>query len=170
MERHRSKERCLSLIYNIINMKSLRFIISSAIVSTIVLLFVSCGGVKNDQKEGMFNAGDSVYVNEITDSFMREIQNKEYEVAFSRLYNIGPDQLEVISEEEQNQLKEYFTIFPVLNYQLKSTNWVNVYNVTYNYSFEFFEKKEGSEIPNTMNLTLKPMKLSDRWFLTLEKK
>lgn len=153
-------------------MRYLKYIVSIVLVISLALLMDSCsGGSKQQPKnEPMFNDADSVVVNELTDMFMNKLKNKEYDTALSLLHNIGPDQLEVIDEEEKNQLKEYFAAFPVLNYNLKSTEWVNVYEVSYIYTFEFFEKEEGSEIPNTMNLTLKPMKISDSWFLTLEKK
>lgn len=118
----------------------------------------------------MFNSADTVLVNQLADSFMSELQAGNFDTALDRLYNVGPDQLEIIGDEEKNQLKEYFSAFPVLRYQLKSTEWKNVYEVVYLYSFEFFEKPEGENMPNTMNLTLKPMKISDQWFLTLEKK
>lgn len=118
----------------------------------------------------MFNGEDTIFVNQLTENFMSQLKAGDLDNAFLSLYNIGPDQLEVISDEQRNQLKEYFTTFPVLDYKLKSTEWKNVYEVSYLYSFEFFEKPDGEGIPNTMNIILKPTKLSDRWFLTLENK
>lgn len=171
------KVRCLSLsIYKnlfVLNMKLVKSLLFVVTISMLLLLLNSCTGNKQSQEksEPMFNSADTTLVNQLTETFMNELQNGQLDSAVSRLYNIGPDQLEVISEEEQNQLKEYFSAFPVLRYKLKSTEWKNVYEVSYLYSFEFFEKPEGEEaMPNTMNLTLKPTKLSDQWFLTLEKK
>lgn len=154
-------------------MRYLRFLLVITLVSAVAFLFDSCTGNKAQQEksEPMFNSADTTLVTQLTESFMQDLQQGNFDTAFTRLYAIGPDQLEVISAEEQSQLKEYFSAFPVLRYKLKSMEWVNVYEVKYLYSFEFFEKPEGEEaMPNTMNLTLKPMKLSNQWFLTLEKK
>lgn len=154
-------------------MRYLRFLLIITLVTSVALIFDSCAGKKtqHEKVEPMFSSADTTLVDQLTESFMQYLQQGDFDVAFSQLYNIGPDQLEVISAEEQSQLKEYFAAFPVLRYKLKSTEWINVYEVKYLYTFEFFEKPEGEEVmPNTMNLMIKPMKLSDRWFLTLEKK
>lgn len=154
-------------------MRCLKFIISLIIVSFSIVIYDSCSGNKQPQgnNEPMFSSADTSLVSQLTEQFMSELQSGNFDAAFSRLYDIGPDHLNNISEDERKELKEYFSAFPVLRYNLKSTEWRNVYEVRYHYSFEFFEKPEGEEaIPNTMNLTLNPVKLNDEWFLTLQNK
>ena len=134
------------------------------------LIFFSCGNKNQAPKvEPMFTAADTTEVVGMTNAFMNLIQNKDYDKALSGLFNLENNALELITDEEKKALKQQFTFFPVISYQLESMTWKNVYDVTLVYSFKFMEEDDASGAPNTMTVTFVPQRRNKIWYLAISK-
>ena len=119
-------------------------------------------------KEMVLSANDTTSVCEISDQFMTLLQNKKYDEAVDMLYFLkGGYDLVKLSEEDQATQKNALMLLPVLRYKLTSITFVSEEDSQVRYDFEFFEKEEGDDRPNTTALFLKPVRRDGRWYLTL---
>lgn len=119
-------------------------------------------------KEMVLSANDTTSVCELSDQFMTLLQNKKYDEAVDMLYFLkGGYDLVKLSDEDQATQKNALMLLPVLRYKLTSITFVSEEDSQVRYDFEFFEKEEGDDRPNTTALFLKPVRRDGRWYLTL---
>ena len=102
------------------------------------------------------------------EDYLNLVHQKDYEMAFTRLYSIKGGQVFAISEEEQEALMQQYYTFPVLRYKCESMDFVDEHNVTITYVIEFFDKDPDSNIPNTYKITFAPQRLNAEWFLCIK--
>lgn len=134
------------------------------------IAFSSCNNKQiSPNIKPMFNEEDTTIVLEMTESWLKLIQNKDYDTAMSFLYNLESGALEKISQERANELKNQFILFPILSYSLQSMEWRNVYDVTLTYSFDFMDSEEDN-IPHKMAVTFAPQKRNNIWYLAIARK
>lgn len=141
----------------------------SAILIFAIVAFCSCSSKKtNDAPIPMFVIGDSIEVQGMIEEYLDLIHDKNYELAFSKLYNIQGDVVNSISEEEQEDLMQQYYTFPVIKYHCESMDFIDERHVNITYVIEFFEKDPDSNIPNTYKITFAPQRLNAQWFICIK--
>ena len=138
----------------------------------ISLCLASCSQQKKESyfKEPLFTTDDTIKVLSMTEGWLEKVKNKEIREACDFLYNLENEGLDKYSESQIQALEQQFATFPVLSYKLLNMTWNNPYDVTLQYSYEFFEKNPEDNIPNTMNIVFRPQKRNKMWYLNVEKK
>lgn len=141
----------------------------SLIIST-SLLIVFCEGCSNKQKKEppIFVKADTTTVLKLIDEYFQHIQNKEYEQAVGMLYKIDtPDSIKDLKEEEKAKIIKELEAFPVLSYRVSEMKFIEADRVRVTYVTEFFKKRPGNSIPNTLSYSFAPERINGKWYLQL---
>lgn len=155
-------------------MKHLKF--SYMLLAVLALMFVvACTEKKKEpvpmgvQAEMELSAEDTTAVQELADSYMELLKNKQYDEAMQMLYYVDSlqDIIPIPEVQKQNTLRMLQT-FPVLDYHCDGIIFHKEMDSQIKYTIEFFEKDpEHPEIPNTTAMYLKPMRKDGKWYLTV---
>lgn len=116
----------------------------------------------------MFVLGDSLEVQGMIEEYLDLIHEKDYETAFTKLYQISGNEVFTISEESQEDLMRQYYTFPVVRYKCLSMDFVDERNVSITYEIEFFDKDPESNIPNTYKIVFAPQRLNAQWFICIK--
>lgn len=138
-------------------------------VLAIIFVASSCGSSKKENEEynPIYSSSDTIQVMNMIETYLNKLQSKDYDGAISGLKVLqGPEVLD-LTEEQKVGLTQYYKQMPVLRYSLLSHSWNDSDLISFVYNIEFFEKPEGSEIPNTYKINLVPVRINDVWYLTL---
>lgn len=114
-------------------------------------------------------AQDSADVLNLTNRFLDLLKGREYDQALDMLYtfNSVDSIIEPIGEERRAELTSTFGTFPVLNWEIDTVLMFTESDTEVRYIYEFFEKPEGSTMPNTVNGTVCPHRFEGKWYLTV---
>lgn len=104
---------------------------------------------------------DTTYVLEMTEAFIKLIQNDMIDNAVNQVTTIYEGQLYPASEEYREQLKNRFLAFPIESYELVRYSFSTQANndVCYRYYFDD---------THSMKLVFNPVKIDGQWYLALK--
>ena len=144
-------------------------------IFTFLLCLSSCSGEKKSEqrRNPRFNpemsrtAQDSADVLNLTLRYLDLLKGNQYDEALSMLFTFNSEDsiVQPISEDRRQELLNSFSTFPVLKYEIDTVLMFNEFDTEVRYIYEFFEKPEGSTMPNTMNGTVCPHRFDGKWYL-----
>ena len=141
---------------------------------SLTFFLVACGDKKNNNEDvtitdetHFFCATDSNTVLSMADEHMQHLKNKEYDAAYSEMYNIVDDSVSLITANEKQILINQRNLFPVLSYQVEDYSFADEKNVTVKYQVTFFDKPLDDQTPNTVGYTVGFQRLQGKWHMQL---
>lgn len=157
-----------------IRIVSAAFLLVAWLTSALFSSCTGCSGNKDGNSAGdkttaqqLFSKTDTAEVMSLTREFLDLLHNKQYEEAVNMLHVYENDSLKALSPTLRSTLIEQQQAFPVLDYSLVTFTFVDEHKVEVVYRIKFFEKPQGSDIPNTVDLHFAPLRINARWYLTL---
>lgn len=133
-------------------------------LNAVLFSIFSCNN-KNTSNQPLYSTVDTVIVNDMVDSYLNKLIDKDYDNAFKMLSIVRRDTVMPINDSLKAQLLNQFETLPVLKYIKTSEEWTNIDPILFNYSITFAEFDDKS-IPNTYNMTLQPIRKEGIWYLT----
>lgn len=147
----------------------LKKIFTLFLFSSFLLIALNCSSKKQEQEEytPIYSSADTIQVMNLITSYLDNLQAKEYDTAVNGLKVLLGTHVIDLTQVQKDELIAYYKQMPVLSYSLMDKTWNDRDLVTFIYNIEFFEKPEGENIPNTYKITLVPVRINDKWYLTL---
>ena len=126
------------------------------------------GTVRYDEKMAR-TAQDSADVLNLTNRYLDLLRGGQYDEALNMLYTYNSEDsiIQPIADERRQELLSTFSTFPVLKYEIDTVLMFNEFDTEVRYIYEFFEKPEGSTMPNTVNGTVCPHRFEGQWYLVV---
>lgn len=150
-------------------MKNLRYL--SIFFSVLLITITSCSKKGNESEKSMqelINVGDTTLVINMANDFMQLLKNNEIEQALDLLYTINAeDDVVKISNEQREQFKQMFEMFPVLTYKLETYYFKSWDDNMIKYETEFY-KTDKKVAPNKFTVVFNPIRKGDEWYLSLK--
>lgn len=114
-------------------------------------------------------AQDSADVLNLTNRYLDLLKSGQNDEALNMLYTFNSEDsiVQPISDERRQELLNTFGSFPVLRYEIDTLLMFNEFDTEVRYTYEFFEKPEGSTMPNTVNGTVCPHRYQGQWYLVV---
>lgn len=139
------------------------------------LLMASCVGKKAEQPQSpeadkeafrsTLTAADTTAVMQLSEKCMQNLKSGEMDEALDMLYTLQDSLTAVpLSEEQKNQLRNKFRLFPVKDYRLERFTFATENSNDVKYAIVFDEQDPAGKI----GLMFNPVKLKGTWFLTLK--
>lgn len=110
---------------------------------------------------------DSLTVMQQGNQCMDLLKEGRIDEALSMVYALAIDTVVPLSEGYAEQLRQRFTLMPVLDYSFVYLAFSTEGNNDLCYRYEFAPKDEKGEAP-AMRFTFNPVKVGDKWCLTLK--
>jgi len=154
-------------------MKKLLITAIISIISGFCLTSCFNGSDKKTEKNDsipVFCKADTTEVLQLTEKYLNHLKKKEFDAALGMLNEIRNDSVYSLPENKKQIIIKQQEVFPVLNYKLESYQFKDEHNVELTYSIEFFEKSEGSDLPNTIRVTFAPQRINAQWYLAVMEK
>ncbi len=147
-------------------------------VATLAFVLSSCGGKK--EKQGVIippdprmsgemkrSAADTAEVLNLTRKYLDALKSKDIDAALSQLYEFRDGSIYPLSDKRAAEIRQNVTDFPVLSYKIDKLLMYSDSDTEVRYTIEFFEKPVGSTQPNTLNCCVNPVRVSNKWYLTV---
>ena len=131
------------------------------------MLLCSACSSKKEKYVPLYSSADTVQVESMIQTFLTDLQNKDYECAVGQLKELHGPSVKDLTETKHKELVKYYTQMPVLSYKLHQMTWNDRDFVNFIYDVEFFKKEPGQNIPNTYKISLTPIRINGVWYLTL---
>lgn len=154
-------------------------IIIRSVIACLALcwMFAACTGCSGDKNRARstdsvptFSKADTTEVVAMCETYLNHLKAKEYDQAIGMLNYILNDTVHPLPEADKATIIKQQNVFPVLDYTLESMEFKDPNNVILTYSIKFFEKPEGSDIPNTIRIAFSPQRINGQWYLELMNK
>lgn len=113
------------------------------------------------------SAEDSTAVVQLATQYLDLLAKNDVESALGMLYELEGDSLTVLSDKRRTELINMYKSFPVLKYKIDDYSLFAETNTEVRFTYEFMEKQEGSNVPNTMKGSLCPIRHGNHWYLTV---
>jgi hypothetical protein len=154
-------------------------------LSGLILTLASCGNKKTEEKEKSVlekiieenprydvdmirTKTDSTAMVQMATQFLDLlVQQKEAE-ALELLYEkTESNEVQPLSAARKAALLKTLKAFPVLSFKIDEFRLYSDFDNEVRYTYEFMQKPEGSNVPNTMKGALVPVRLNGTWYLTI---
>lgn len=112
-------------------------------------------------------AADTAEVLNLTRQYLEALKNEEIDAALSQLYEFRDGSIYPLSDKRAAEVRQNLKDFPVLSYKIDKLLMYSDSDTEVRYTIEFFEKPKGSTQPNTLNCCVNPVRVSDKWYLTI---
>ena len=122
---------------------------------------------KKQDEKSMFCKKDTVEILRLTNGYMEQLKNKNFDEAIRMLRHIEGDSVSSLNPDERKDLILQYNCFPVLSYKMETLILRGLCDTEVAFKVEFFEKQEGDKIPNTLKIRLNPQKIKDVWYLSV---
>lgn len=160
-------------------MKTTKYILATALLSS-ALFFSACGGKDGSKSEASdqelpyqervdkyiksLTAADTTEVLTLCSSFLTELQDGHVDEAARSLYQVDSlGQARPVTEETIQSLRRRTRLFPVVSYSFEEMSFFLPLENTVTYKVVFRQ----STPPATMGWGFRPVKIDDKWYLTL---
>ena len=114
-------------------------------------------------------AQDSADVLNLTNRYLDLLKAEQFDEALNMLYTFNSEDsiVQPISDVRRREFLNTFGSFPVLRYEIDTLLMFNEFDTEVRYTYEFFEKPEGSTMPNTVSGTVCPHRYQGQWYLVV---
>ena len=116
------------------------------------------------------SAEDSSAVVQLATQYLDLLTKGDVESALGMVYELDGDNLTVLSDKRRSDLINMYRSFPVLKYKINDYSLFSETNTEVRFTYEFMDKQEGSNVPNTMKGSLCPIRHGNHWYLTIPDK
>lgn len=113
---------------------------------------------------------DSTAVVQLATQYLDLLTKGDVESALGMVYELDGDNLTVLSDKRRSDLINMYRSFPVLKYKINDYSLFSETNTEVRFTYEFMDKQEGSNVPNTMKGSLCPIRHGNHWYLTVPDK
>lgn len=148
-----------------------------AFCAVIISLLVACGS-KEQKKEAVedgvrvpvmtLTSEDTMTVTNLTKEFLENLKANKLDEAIEMLHYMDKNKKLVdLPKDMVDKQRKIFAMFPVLSYKIDSVIFYSETDSQVKYTVQFFEKEEGDNHPNTTSFFIKPMRVDNKWYLTM---
>ena len=140
-----------------------------------LIAFAGCIGKKEPEKKPRFSeqmsrtAEDSTAILNLTTKYLDLLKGEQFDEALQMLYAYNDEDgtVQPIDEERRNSLRSSYENFPVLDYEIDTVLLYSETDTEVRFKYQFFERPEGSPIPNVMHGNVCPHRIEGKWYLTV---
>lgn len=170
----------LHTIFIFVNIRAMRYLRLCCIMSLIVsaVAFISSCNSNGNKKSGtnleefkeVASHQDTVRTREMTKAFMDMMVQGKVDDAVDALYSYSnvKDTIEVMNENKKADLKKQFATFPVLEYEVETSDFKSDDLAIVTYKYKFMENPTNDpNYPCNVRLTLAVRRIMGRYYLCL---
>lgn len=162
------------------NIRAMRYLRLCCIMSLVVsaVAFISSCNSNGNKKSGtnleefkkVASHQDTVRAMEMTKAFMDMMQQGRTDEAIGALYSYTTinDTIEVMNDKDKDNLKKQFATFPVLEYEVETSEYKADDLATVTYKYKFMENPTNDpNYPCNVRLTLAVRRVMGQYYLCL---
>lgn len=140
-----------------------------------LIVFAGCLRKSEPEKKTRYSekmartSEDSTAILNLTTQYLDLLKGEQFDEALQMLYNYNEEDgtVQPIDEERRSSLRNSYANFPVLNYEIDTVLLYSEIDTEVRFKYEFFEKPEGSPIPNIVRGNVCPHRIEGKWYLTV---
>lgn len=132
----------------------------------------SCSGCSSSEKQETFvpkaNMQDTLRALDITHQFFETLKSGDIDAAVSMLHEIKKDTAHALSDSTARSMREYFTTFPVKEYEVRTSDFSDIKSQTVTYRYRFMDNPtDDPNYPVYMDFALDVVRIQSEWYLVL---
>jgi len=151
---------------------------SVLVVMTLALLMLaSCGKKEKSFKEleetylpkpeMTLTASDTANVKALTEHYMKLIEDREIEDAIGMLYYLDKDSVKPLRPDQAKNQRFILNHVKGVEYTLDYLKFRTEKDCEARFTIKLFEPKPGNTKPNKVSMTLNPVRMEGKWYLTV---
>jgi hypothetical protein len=142
-----------------------------------LLVLASCGKKEKSFKElketylpkpeMTLTASDTANVKALVEHYMKLVEDREIDDAIGMLYYLDKDSVKPLRPEQAKNQRFILSHVKGVEYKLDHLVFRTEKDCEAHFTIKLFEPKPGNTRPNKVSMTLNPVRMDNKWYLTV---
>ena len=142
-----------------------------------LLTLASCGKKEKSFKEleetylpkpeMTLTASDTANVKALAEHYMKLVEDREIDDAIGMLYYLDKDSVKPLRPEQAKNQRFILSHVKGVEYKLDHLVFRTEKDCEAHFTIKLFEPKPGNTRPNKVSMTLNPVRMDNKWYLTV---